>query len=110
VFAILTWAVYRTKQPFYMAHLYYALHVHAFMFATMAVVQLASFFGDAGRTVGGLVPLTIVPYHYIALGRTFGGSRLAVAWKGTLVAVIYVLTVGAILAALLAATIKSVVG
>ena len=109
VFALLTWLVYRSKQPFYLAHLYYALHVHAFMFATMAIVELTSFFGNAGRTVGGLVPLTIVPYHYIALKRTFGGSRLAVAWKGTLVAAVYALTVGAILAALLAATIKSVV-
>ena len=72
----------------------------------MAAAELGSFGGRIGRVVGGLFPLTIVPYHYLALRRAFGGSRLQVAWKGTTIAVLYVATIAAILIALLAVTIK----
>jgi hypothetical protein len=106
VFGLLTWAFYRRAEPYYVSHLYYSIHFHSFVFLMMAAAELGSFGGRIGRVAGGLFPLTIVPYHYLALRRAFGGSRLQVAWKGTTVAVLYVATIAAILIALLAVTIK----
>ena len=74
----------------------------------MAIAELCAFGGRIGRVIGGLFPLAIVVYHYLALRRVFGGSRRQVAWKGTAIAVLYLATIGAILATLLAFTIKKV--
>jgi hypothetical protein len=109
VFGLLTWALYRRAEPYYVPHLYYSIHFHSFVFLMMAVAELCSFGGRIGRGVGGLFPLTILPYHYLALRRVFGGSRLQVAWKGTAIAGLYLATIAAILIALLAVTIKRVV-
>lgn len=106
VFALYTWILYRPAQPFYLAHLFYALHFHAFIFLMLAIAGLGSFFGDVGRLVAGLFPLTGVPYHYVALRRTFGGSRLQVAWKGTLIGSLYGLTIAAIVIAVLRMMIR----
>jgi len=109
VFGLLTWAFYRRAEPYYLPHLYYAIHFHSFVFLMMAVAELGSFGGQAGRVTGGLFALSILPYHYMALRRVVGGSRLQVAWKGTAIAVLYLGTIAAILIALLAVTIKKAV-
>ena len=106
VFGLLTWAFYRRVEPSYVPHLYYSIHFHSFVFLMMAVAELGSFGGRIGRVVGGLFVWTIIPYHYLALRRVLGGSRLQVAWKGTTIAVLYLAIIGAILIALLAVTIK----
>ena len=48
-----------------------------------------SFGGRIGEVIGGFFPLTIAPYHYIALRRVFGGTRWQIAWKGTTIALAY---------------------
>ena len=106
-FGLLTWVFYRRAEPYYVPHLYYSIHFHSFIFLMMAAADLCLFGGRIGRVVGGLFSWTIVPYHYLALRRVFGGSRLQAAWKGTAIGVLYLATITAILIALLAVTIKN---
>ena len=80
------------RSPYYVPHLYYAIHFHAFVFLMLAIRVALSFGGRIAKRSGTLFPLTIVPYHYIALRRVFGGTRWQVAWKGTLIALAYTLT------------------
>jgi hypothetical protein len=108
VFGLLTWAFYRRVEPYYVPHLYYSLHFHSFVFLMMAVAELGTFGGRVGRVIGGLFVWTIVPYHYLALRRMVGGSRLQIAWKGTAIAVLYLAIIAGIWIALLAVTIKRV--
>ena len=65
-----------------------------------------SFAGRAGDAIGGVFPLTIVPYHYMALRRVFGGTRWQVAWKGTLIVLLYSAIILSIMFALLMITMK----
>ena len=109
VFGLLSWGLYRRAQPYYVAHLYYAIHFHAFVFLMLAVKVAFGLLGTAGTLVGGLFPLTIIPYHYMALRRVFGGTRKQVAWKGTLIALIYTLLIMAIMVALVAWTIRNAI-
>lgn len=106
-FGLLSWGVYRRTQPYYVAHLYYAIHLHAFVFLVLAFRVAASFGGRAGAAIAGILPLTIAPYHYIALRKVFGGTRWQIAWKGTAIAIVYTLTILGIMLALLIATMKS---
>ena len=43
--------------------------------------------------LAALTAPAILVYHYLSLRRVFGGSRLATAWKGTLLAITYVLII-----------------
>lgn len=89
LFGVLTWAFYRRDQRYYVAHLYYAIHFHAFVFLVLSVALLFSLAGPAGRVVGALLFWSILPYHFIALRRAFGGSRWATFWKGLSIGAIY---------------------
>ena len=105
-FGLFTWAVFRRAQPYYVPHLYYAIHFHAFVFLMLAVRVALSFAGRTGEAIGGLFPLTIAPYHYIALRRVFGGTRRQVAWKGTAIALAYVALIMGIMVVLLVMTLR----
>jgi len=107
VFGLLTWALFRRAQPYYVPHLYYAIHFHAFVFLMLAMRVALSFDGRGGEVIGGLFPLTIGPYHYIALRRVFGGTRWQIAWKGTTLALTYVALILAIMVALLIMTMRT---
>jgi uncharacterized protein DUF3667 len=108
-FGLLSWSVYKRAQPYYVAHLYYAIHFHAFVFLMLAFKVAFGLLGTAGAAVGGLFPLTVAPYHYMALRRVFGGTRREVAWKGTLIAVVYIVLIVAIMFALVLWTIRNTV-
>jgi len=107
VFGLLTWGLFRRAQPYYVPHLYYAIHFHAFAFLMLATRVAFSFGGRPGELIGGLFPLTIAPYHYIALRRVFGATRWQVAWKGTAVAVAYVVLIMAIMIGLIVMTLRT---
>jgi uncharacterized protein DUF3667 len=109
VFGLVSWSLYRRAQPYYVAHLYYAVHFHAFVFLMLATRVAFSFAGRTGEVIGGLFPLTIAPYHYIALRRVFGGTRRQVAWKGTLIALVYTLLIAAIMIVLVILTIRNAI-
>src|SRR5262245_38237473 len=106
-FGVLTWALFRRAQPYYVPHLYYAIHFHAFVFLMLGLRVGLSLSGRIGDVIGGLFPLTIGPYHYMALRRVFGGTRWQVAWKGTTIALAYVGLILAIMLALLIMTMRA---
>ena len=109
VFGMMSWALFRRAQPYYVPHLYYAIHFHAFVFLMLAARVACSFGGRPGGLIGGLFPLTIAPYHYIALRRVFGGTRWQIAWKGTMIALAYIAVIVAILVVVLTITLKGAV-
>jgi hypothetical protein len=88
IFGLLTWMFYRRQQRFYIAHLYYAIHFHAFVFLVMSVYVTISRFG-VPKVLAVLALLTTIPWHFIALRRVFGGSRAMTFAKGSAVAVAY---------------------
>ena len=96
-FGFLTWLFYRKTQPYYVAHLYYAIHFHAFIFAAFTVFVLCALAGRYGANAGALPLLAILVYHYLALKRVFGGSRLRTALAGTAIGVLHWMTIGAVL-------------
>ena len=104
VFAGLTWLFYRREQPYYIPHLYYAIHFHAVVFLVLAVALLV---GMAGKGAGGVLFLVVFPYHYIALRRVFGGSRWRSVAKGTAIGVLYVVILALAMYALARVTIQS---
>ena len=73
MFALLTWAFYRRQQRFYIPHLYYSVHFHAFVFLVMSVYVLLARVVPKGYAP--LLLLAAIPYHFLALRRVYGGSR-----------------------------------
>ena len=90
-FAVLTWMLYRRSKPFYVAHLYYSIHFHAFAF--LALTLTIPLVAAGARPVAQLVPFTIFAYHFPSLHRVFGGTWLQTAWKGTLLWFAYLLVI-----------------
>lgn len=92
VFGLLTWAFYRRQQPFYIPHLYYSVHFHAFAFLVWTVFMIAVRLG-LPRPLAGVIFAANVPYHYIGLRRVYGGSRAITFVKGTALGFLYWLIV-----------------
>ena len=89
LFAALTLAFYRRRQPYYSAHLIYSLHFHSFTFLLLTFAALMSVAGTTGRIIGAVwVPLTIL-YHFTALKRLFGERWGRTIWKGLAVGALY---------------------
>jgi hypothetical protein len=106
-FGLATWVLYRKARPFYAAHLYYAIHFHAFVFLALTLMvslRLAGGRYAALAWLAALVPPAIWVYQYISLRRVFGGSRWQTAWKGTLLGMVYTVVV---LAAMLVLGLRS---
>jgi Protein of unknown function (DUF3667) len=97
VFALLTWAFYRKQQRFYIPHLYYSVHFHAFTFLVMSAYALVS--RVIPKQVAVLLLLTAIPYHFLGLRRVFGGSRWMTFAKGMAVGMLYWLAVAAVVIA-----------
>jgi hypothetical protein len=90
-FAVLTWILYRRARPFYVAHLYYSIHFHAFVF--LALTLTIPLLMSSARPVAQLVPWAIFVYHFPSLHRVFGGTWLQTAWKGILLWFAYLLVI-----------------
>jgi uncharacterized membrane protein len=106
-FALLTWSFYRKAEPYYVPHLYYSIHFHAFTFLVFAIAEALSFGGRIAEGAGAVLSFAVVPYHYIGLRRVFGGTRTQVAWKGTAILVSYALILGLIMISILALVLRS---
>jgi len=87
MFGLLTWAFYRRQQRFYIPHLYYSVHFHAFVFLLMSVYVLLARVVPA--RFAALLLLAAIPYHFIALRRVYGGSRAAMFGKGLAIGMLY---------------------
>lgn len=106
-FGLLTWLFYRRQQPYYIAHLYYSIHFHAFTFLVLSVSMLLGLIPQAGKILGGFGFLATVPYHYIGLRRVFGGSRAVTFAKGTAIAVLYWALVAGAMALMMLLVLRS---
>lgn len=91
-FALLTWALYRRQQRFYIPHLYYSVHFHAFVFLVMAIYVILSRIGVPKPAAASVILLNI-PYHFVALRRVFGGSVAMTLLKGVAAGALYVMLV-----------------
>jgi hypothetical protein len=88
VFALIVWAFYRRQQRFYIPHLYYSVHFHAFVFLVMSVYVIVNRLG-VPKPVTASVILTVIPYHFLALRRVYGGTRAMTLVKGFVAGAIY---------------------
>jgi hypothetical protein len=104
-FGLLTLAFYRRKQPYYVPHLYYSVHLHAFLFLLLSVVTLLGLSGRYGKVIGSIVFFGAIPHYYFGLRRCFGESWGATAWKGTAIGFAYLLLTVGLLIALITSTI-----
>jgi hypothetical protein len=83
VFALIVWAFYRRQQRFYIPHLYYSVHFHAFVFLVMCVYLAINRIG-VPKPVAAMLILTVIPYHFLALRRVYAGA-IGESWGMTLV-------------------------
>ena len=109
-FAFLTWLFYRRAQPRYIPHLYYSLHFHSIVFLLFSAGIALSLLGTWLDMAAGILPLAVFVYHYAGLRRVFGGSRLAAAWKGTLIGLLYYAAIAAVLLAITFMVLRQVRG
>jgi hypothetical protein len=89
VFAAILALFYRRRK--YPEHLYFAIHLHAFVFLTLALIEVAKFTRSAPLVKGaGMLALLWIPiYSTIALRRTYGGSIARTLAKETGIGLIY---------------------
>lgn len=106
-FALLTWLFYRRAQPYYIPHLYYSVHFHAFAFLVLAVSVLLGLIGAWGKVAGGIVFFVLFPYHYLGLRRMFGGTIGKTLAKGTVIGIVYWTILGFTMFGLAMMTMKS---
>jgi hypothetical protein len=81
LFAWVMWRLFAKQQPFYVAHMYFALHFHAFAFALLSLLTMLTLAHVATNGIAQIVAgVAIIVYFYVALRRA-----LAVSWAKTLV-------------------------
>ena len=88
VYALIVWLFYRRQQKFYIPHLYYSVHFHSFVFLVMSVYLLVNRAG-VPKPVAAMLILTVVPYHFIALRRVYGGTPALTLVKGFAAGAVY---------------------
>jgi Protein of unknown function (DUF3667) len=81
VFALILSAFYRRRR--FADHLYFAIHLHAFIFIALMVTDLVKFTHSVPLSLGAsIVALLWVPiYAHLSLRRVYGGSRGATLLK-----------------------------
>jgi hypothetical protein len=101
-FAGLTWLFHRRRQPYFVAHLYYSVHLHAFAFLAFTLSLVLQYAGRFGALLAAPIPLWIAAYFGLSARRFFGAgeSRLRSAWKALLIAVLYTVVILAALVGL----------
>jgi hypothetical protein len=86
-FALLLMLFFRGR--FYVEHLVFSLHMHAFFFAAGTLIELLRL-----RIVGVVAPLATVVWALVALRSVYQQSWARIAWKAPLLAMIYGVVVG----------------
>ena len=92
VFAAIVALFYRGRK--YPEHLYFAIHLHAFIFLALALGALFRFLKvQEVAAVAGVVTVIWIPiYAVLALRRVYGGSLVRTVAKGLAIAGIYAVT------------------
>lgn len=104
VFALIVGWFYRHRH--YPEHLYFGLHLHAFVFLALTLAAVSKFAGGViARAVGAAALAWIVCYGVQSFRRVYGGSVGATLLKGAGIAAIYgaASLAGLVAAALIAA-------
>jgi Protein of unknown function (DUF3667) len=106
IFALVTWKLLAKEQPFYVGHLYFALHLHAFAFLLLAAITaLALVPGPLASLAGSaFVPVTVV-YFYAAIRRAFQSSWARTLVRGSLLLVLCSALNGIVISAFLLGSI-----
>jgi hypothetical protein len=91
VFALILALFYRGKN--YPEHLYFAVHLHAFIFLALTLSGLAKLTGSnpVGLVVGLAIALWIPVYLHVALRQVYGGSHARTLAKASGIGAIYAL-------------------
>jgi len=103
IFALVTWKFFAKEQPFYVGHLYLALHLHAFAFLLLAAMTALALLPGPFASLAGsaFVPMVLV-YFYVAIRRALQASWTTTLIRGSLVLVVCsalnVVVIGAFLA------------
>lgn len=89
VYAAIIAIFYRKRK--YPEHLYFGLHLHAFIFVALTLSAAAKFTHSqrVAGIVGALVAVWIIGYSLAAARRVYGGSWLRIAAKGVAVSMLY---------------------
>jgi hypothetical protein len=105
-FALLLLMAERRRQPFYIPHLYFSIHLHAFAFLLLSLGLLLRAGGvPAAAVFGQLMVLLMAIYFYKALRTVYGDSRLGATVKTIVIAGIYLFCVGLVMATIILVTI-----
>ena len=82
VFALVTWRCFKRQQPFYIAHVYFALHIHAFAFLLLSAMTVLTLLHVPFSALGlGAFGLATLVYFFVAIRRALNAS-----WVKTLLA------------------------
>jgi hypothetical protein len=92
VFAAIVGLVYRGRK--YPEHLYFAIHLHAYIFAVLAVTELVKFTGLAYAVIAiAAIALPSIPlYAVLALRRVYGNTFGRTLVKSAAIAAVYSVT------------------
>jgi hypothetical protein len=88
----------------YPEHLYFALHLHAFVFLALSISQLTKLTGSLSlmTVVGVAVLLWILAYAILSLRRVYGGTLARTLFKGVGIATLYMIAAAPVLIGMLA--------
>jgi hypothetical protein len=94
IFAGIVALFYRRRK--YPEHLYFAIHLHAFIFLALAVAALVKFTRSPILVaVGGLIVMIWIPiYATLAFRRLYGGSLVRTLVKESGIGAIYAVAAG----------------
>jgi hypothetical protein len=82
---------YRRRK--YPEHLYFAVHLHAFVFIALAIPEVAKFTSSkpAAAAIGAISLTWVVLYSLFALKRVYGGGWPSTVLKATGIMMLYLL-------------------
>jgi hypothetical protein len=106
IFALLTWMLFRREQPYYVPHLYYSIHFHAFTFFALSLTAICGAGGSIGKMIGSAFFFSTVPWHYFGLRRVYGNSWPKTVLKGSILAALYWLLIAAALLAIVTLSLR----
>jgi len=101
-FAFLLFLFHRNHEPFFVPHLYFSIHYHAFVFFLSTCVGLLTvtnlwILEAAARTA----QLIVFVYLYLSLRRVYGDSRLKTFGKTVAIGLLYVVGLSAVMVSIL---------
>lgn len=92
LFALFLKLLYVRRDPFYLDHLIFALHYHAFLLCFLAGLMWWNYFEDASLVVETNLAICLIPpwYLYRAMRNVYGQSRLKTMVKFFILNTVYV--------------------